>query len=116
MPNPGQANNPAGINSFSGPLGETEPAYGAVEQAKVLDRAVPVGSPNPDSIPKRAQRRAVAGRGGATAPAPSDIHPGGMIAADSDVQQQVFWQAVLADPGASPLARQYAEQALGSVG
>jgi hypothetical protein len=32
---------------------------------------------------------------------------------DAEVQQATFWQAVLADPDASPLTRQYAQRALG---
>lgn len=114
MPNPGTANNPAGINDFSGPMGEKEPAYGEVARSKNLERSAPVGSPSPDSIPKRAQRRGAGqgGNGGTAAPAPT-LHAEAPAMADANVQQQAFWTAVLNDPGASPLARQFAEQALG---
>lgn len=116
MPNPGQANNPGGINSFSGPLGQKEPAYGQIERDKALEGAAPVGSPSPAAVPRRAQRRAVSGRAGSGAPArPDVIHPHAVASAPPEAEQQIFWQAVLNDPGASPLARQYAEQALGSL-
>lgn len=117
MPNPGQANNALGINAFSGPMGETEPAYGQVERDMALESAAPVGSPSPAAVPKRAQRRAVSGRAGSGAPARSAaMHPDAVTNSSPQIQQQMFWQAVLNDPGASPLARQYAEQALGAPG
>lgn len=115
MPNPGQANNPGGINAFSGPMGEQEPAYGQVERDKALTSAAPVGSPDPASMVKRAQRRGASGRGGSGAPSPPTLHPEAVSSASHDVQQTMFWQAVLSDPGASPLTRQYAEQALGAL-
>lgn len=111
MPNPGTANNPTGINDFSGPMGETGPAYGAVEREQVLTRAAPVGSPSPDSIPKRAQRRAARGQGGSGAP-PGPISAPHAPTADAVAQQAQFWQSILYDPESSPLARQYAQRAL----
>lgn len=113
MPYPGQVNNPGGINSFSGPNGEQEPAYGAIEREKLLTSAAPVGSPNPDAIPKRAQRRGASGRAGSDAPAHTTLHPEAVANANPQAQAQAFWAAVMNDPGSSPLARQYAEQALG---
>lgn len=113
MPFPGTANNPAGINDFSGPLGETEPAYGTIERDKALASAVPVSSPPAVGAPRRAQRRAARGGDGATPSPPQQLPPQGQEAAGTDSQQQQFWTAVLSDPGASPLARAYATKALG---
>lgn len=110
MPNPGQANNPGGVNAFSGPLGQTEPAYGEVERSKLLESAAPVGSPNPAAVPKRMQRRAVKGGGAGASPT---LHPSAIAAAPAQADAATFWDAVLNDPGASPLAKQYAAQALG---
>lgn len=116
MPNPGQANNPDGINSFSGPEGQKEPAYGAVERLKAATQAVPVRSPGA-AAPRRMQRRAVRGGVGSGQPAPSPAPPPPLPTAATDIggeQQQVaFWTTLLNDPEASPLTRQYAQQALG---
>ena len=112
MPYKGQINNPEGRNSYSGPAGQKEPEYGAVEREKVLTRAAPVSSPPGIGAPRRAQRRAVSGRKGVAA-APSPPMPQAPAMVDAEVQQATFWQAVLADPDASPLTRQYAQRALG---
>jgi hypothetical protein len=112
MPYPGQVNNPEGRNSFSGPMGQKEPAYGAVEREKVLTRSAP-GVSSTESAPRRAQRRAVRrGQGGSGAP------PGPLTSpADHGMQEQtLFWQSLLNDPGASPLTREYAMRALGLQG
>lgn len=108
MPSPGVVNNPAGENAYS------EPGYGEIAKEKVLTRAAPVGSPSPDSVPKRAQRRAVrGGQGGSGAP-PGPLAQPHAPTVDAAAQQTEFWQTVLTDPAASPLAREYAQRALGA--
>lgn len=113
MPLPGMANNGAGINVFSGPLGEKEPAYGAGERLKVLSALAPVGSPAAQNAPKRAKRAAQRGKRAATAATPSAVAPPPATAANADSYQMsltAFWQQVAADPNASDLAKQYAAE------
>lgn len=118
MPNPGQANNGLGINSFSGPMGQKEPAYGEIERLKNLTAMAPIGSPAALGAPKRAKRAAV--RGSSAAPTPAAptaaaaAPPPPEIQHDSyEVQMRTFWQQLAADPDASPLVRQYAQEVLG---
>lgn len=103
--------NPDGINGFSGPGGEREPAYGAIEREKTLTSAVPIGGPDPEGIPKRSQRRAVKGAAAQAAPAPPTPH--GVAHAVADGGQRVFWESLLNNPEASPLTKEYAQRALG---
>ena len=127
MPALGTSNNNLGINSYSGPLGEKEPAYGAVERASVLSRLAPVGSPQALNAPKRAKRRAVKGK---TAPPPPQpvsaahnipvettgpgVPAGGQpgLGPTGPYQQQLlaFWQEAAMTPGASDEVKQYAAQ------
>lgn len=112
MPLPGMANNASGINVFSGPLGQKEPAYGAVERMKVLSALAPVGSPAAQNAPKRAKRAAQRGREAAPA-APSAQSPPPATAANADTYQMsltAFWSQVAADPNASDLVKKYAAE------
>lgn len=113
--------NPLGINIFSGPMGEKEPAYGAIERGKVLSAIAPTGTPAALGAPKRSQRAAVKGkvaRSSAPQAAPAPPHP---VSADSPEAQGAtydqslvqFWQSIASDPGASSLVRQYAQEAIG---
>jgi hypothetical protein len=115
VPNPGQANNGLGINSFSGPMGQKEPAYGAIERLKNLTALAPPGTPAAVNAPKRSKRAAVRGKkmsaGQAPAPAVESPASAPMPAAPTYEQQLMeFWQEVAADPNASPLVRQYAQE------
>lgn len=121
MPVPGAGNNGLGINAFSGPMGEKEPAYGATERLKVLSRIIPTGSPAAQNAPRRAKRAALrrskAAPAGAAAPNPSqpiaqspDMLSGTPPQTTYDMQLQQFWTQLAAEPNASPLVKQYAAQ------
>ena len=106
------ANNALGINSFSGPMGEKEPIYGAVERAKVLSALAPVGSPRAVNAPKRAQRAAVKGKTAQAAPPPMPTAPSSPQGQTASYDQSMasFWQQAAATPGASPQVIQYAQE------
>jgi hypothetical protein len=115
MPNPGQANNGLGINSFSGPMGQKEPQYGALERLKTLTALAPPGSPAALGAPKRAKRAAVRGRK-VSQPAAAPVTPASAPApAQPTYEQQVaqFWLALASDPQASDLVRSYASEMVG---
>lgn len=107
MPAPGIPNNPAGINAFSGPMGQKEPAYGQVERLKQLTAAAPPGTPGAVNAPKRAQRRATKRKSGVPAAGAVTAPP---AAAPQPSPIALFWQEIAADPEASPLVRQYAAE------
>jgi hypothetical protein len=111
MPN----NNPGGVNAFSGPQGRSDPAYGAVERLKVLSALAPIGSPAAIGAPKRAQRRAgkrAPQQAASPAAAPSVAQA---PQATYGATLASFWQQLAADPGASNLVRQLAQEAQGAV-
>lgn len=105
-------NNNLGINSFSGPMGEKEPAYGAVARMKVLDRIAPVSSPSAVNAPKRAKRAAVKGKTTQAAPEPMPTAPSSPQGQNASYDQSLaeFWQQAAATPGASPMVIQYAQE------
>jgi hypothetical protein len=118
-------NNGLGINSYSGPMGQKEPAYGAGEKLKVATALAPIGSPQALNAPKRAKRAAVKGKqmtaGGQAAQPLSETMapPGGALPAEPPAntyqeQLQAFWASVAADPGASDQVRELAAKALGN--
>lgn len=97
-------------------MGEKEPAYGAIERAKVLTAIAPPGTPAAQNAPKRAQRAAVKGKtvqpAGALAPEPMPTavgSPQGQVAG-YDQSLAEFWQQAAATPGASPQVIQYAAE------
>lgn len=106
MPNPGVVNNELGINAYSGPLGQKEPAYGATERLKQLTAAAPPGTPAAINAPRRARRKA--GRRTATAVIPPPSPPPPVQPSPA----AIFWQQIAADPGASDLVKMYAAEAL----
>lgn len=117
-------NNELGINAFSGPMGEKEPAYGAVERAKVLSSLAPVGSPAAQNAPRRAKQRALRGKRGAPAATEAratanlpDASPVAPVQQDPPYQMQVqqFWTQLAAEPGASDQVKQYAAQVAGNA-
>lgn len=113
MPLRGVVNNAAGVNVFSGPLGQKEPAYGAGERLKVLSALAPVGSPAAQNAPKRAQRAATSGKRAATAVSPTAAAPPPATAQNADTYQMsmaAFWGQVAADPEASDLVKKYAAE------
>lgn len=111
---PGVGNNPDGNNPFSGPMGEKEPAYGVAERMKILSK-IGVQSPPGVNAPKRAQRRAVKGKGAKPqAPPPEpQIVPEAAPVANYDQELAQFWMEMAAEPGASPLVQQIASQVHG---
>lgn len=102
-------NNERGINSFSGPMGQKEPAYGTAERMKVLSK-IGVKSPPSVNAPRRSQRRAGKGQPQVAAPEPQ-IAPEQHPIANYDQQLVQFWTQLAAEPGASPLIQQIAAQA-----
>jgi hypothetical protein len=117
MPNPGQANNGLGINSFSGPMGQKEPAYGAIERLKILTALAPPGSPAALNAPKRSKRAAVRGKKmTGSGQASTVVTPASApMPSEPTYEQQLveFWQQVAADPNASELVRRYASEVAG---
>lgn len=99
--------NPAGINSFGGPF-EHEQPYGAVEKLKNLSRLAPTAQPTALNEPRRAQRRAIRRERRAPQPAPLSPPPPQITPQES---LRSFWQALAADPEASDLVRQLAQEA-----
>lgn len=122
----GSGNNGLGINAYSGPMGEKEPAYGAGERLKVLTSLAPVGSPAALNAPNRAKRAAKKGKtmaaAGAPPVAPSEEMapvPSGLPTEQSPVpggtyqaQLEQFWQQIAADPNASDLVKAIAARAI----
>lgn len=119
----GGGNNGLGINAYSGPMGQKEPAYGAGERLKVATALAPIGSPQAVGAPKRAKRAAVKGKTmGQTAVAPGEsvaALPPGLPTDQAPVPQQsyqaqleAFWQQVASDPDSSDLVKQMAQRAL----
>lgn len=118
----GSGNNALGINAYSGPMGQKEPAYGDVERMKVLSSLAPVGSPAAVNAPKRAKRAAQKGKtmGKPTGPPPPPNEamtpvPQGLPTGQNPVptgtyqaQLESFWTQIAADPGASDLVKQIA--------
>lgn len=99
--------NPSGSNQF-----QPEPAYGAVQRMTQLTREAPIsGAPvaaHALDSPRRGRRQAA--RGGqqqSEAPLPVELPP---PVPPQALQAQV-WAAVAADPGASPLVKEYAQRA-----
>lgn len=112
MPAIGVPNNGLGINAFSGPMGEKEPAYGAVERLKILTAMAPPGTNPAINAPKRAKRAAVRGKT-ATTPTAAPIGTGTPAALPADSYPSMlagFWSSLAMDPGASPLIHQLAAQ------
>lgn len=108
------ANNYLGINAFSGPMGEKEPAYGAEARMKVLDAIAPPGTPSAVNAPQRAKRAAVRGKTIQAQPQPQPMStaptsPQGQVAS-YDQSLAAFWQQAAATPGASPQVIQYAAE------
>lgn len=116
MPAPGQGNNGLGINSFSGPMGQKEPAYGAVERMKILSALAPVGSPSALGAPRRSKRAAMKGKK-ASAPNPTAVVTPASAPMPQeppyDAQVAQFWQELAADPNASELVRRFASEVAG---
>lgn len=113
MPLRGVVNNAAGVNVFSGPLGQKEPAYGAGERLKVLSALAPVGSPAALNAPKRAKRAAQSGRRAAPAALAPAGAPPPATTQNADTYQMslaAFWGQVAADPNASDLVKKYASE------
>lgn len=109
------APNGLGINSFSGPMGEKEPAYGVAENMKILSK-IGVQAPASQNAARRSQRRATSRRKGGAAPeappSPVEIPAETAPVASYDQQLVAFWQQLAAEPGASPLIQQIAAKAL----
>lgn len=108
MPNPGQANNPSGENSFNH-FAPEEP-YGQATKDASLAAAAPLAgqklSVGAIAAPKQAQRPAQA------APQTQATMPLQEPAAQTQVSPLAqVWAAVAADPEASPLVREYAARA-----
>lgn len=110
MPNTGQVNNGSGVNGYTGP-GGTETPYGAVKRLGQMTKAAPIGPVPGVTAPKQAKRAAA--RGTQTEPAP--VTPDQTVMAKPQVPLPVAyaqaWSAVAADPGASPLVQQMAQEA-----
>lgn len=102
MPNPGQANNPGGVNG----LYENEAPYGTIKRLEQTTKEVGTPSTPALSSPRRAQRAAV-NRPKATASSQ----------AQGDYPQMLAqaWAEYAAMPGASPLIQEIAAVAARQV-
>jgi hypothetical protein len=111
MPNPGQVNNPAGVNSFD--HFAPEPAYGEGLQTGANKQAAPLaGGAAAASVidaPRRAKRSA--GKQPQPAPVQPGVAPGAPSQVTGTAAVAAFWQQVARVPGASPLVQQLAAQA-----
>lgn len=103
--------NPTGINSFGGPF-EREQPYGAIQKQKSMTDLAPVNQPKSLNEPKNSQRRAVRGerRAAAAAPLPPAPQPE-VPRIPPENEAALFWRALAAEPGASPLIQAYAREA-----
>lgn len=100
MPNPGQANNPGGVNG----LYESEAPYGAIKRLEQQTKQAPL-PPNPAlNAPKRAQKKAGKQQEQVVA-APPPAAPPQMTAAQ-------VWEQLAADPEAAayPILLEYAQR------
>lgn len=100
MPSRGVVNNPSGTNSYE-PIGQTEPAHGALKRLEQTARGLPR---NPAlGEPRRSKRRAVKGQQAqpqmTPAPPPEPINP--------DAMKAEFWQ-YLAGQTNDPIIRELA--------
>lgn len=105
MPNPG------GTNQFG-----TDPAYGDVKRLTELTREAPMSgarvAAGATNAPRRAQRQVTRpARPAAAAPQAAQAPPAPV---SYEAQLAAVWAQVAADPGASPLVREYAQQAQGA--
>lgn len=109
MPNPGQANNPGGINNWQG--FQNEEPYGQMTRDAALQGAAPVaGGPvtvGALAAPKRAQRSAQKPPQASMAPAGPQELPEPPARPPQPSLAQV-WQQIAATPGASSLVADYA--------
>lgn len=119
MPNPGVVNNPGGSNSY-GSNGVEEP-QGAIERRKVLTAmAPPAGgaiAAAAKNAPKRAQRASQ--KKGKPMPNQVEAVQQQQMAPSAPIQQSglvSFWTSLAAEPGASPLVKQYAAEVTGGSG
>lgn len=103
--------NPQGYNAFGGPM-EHQAPYGAAQKEKDLLSLAPISQrvPSAQNAPRRAQRHAT-GRdrpqGQADGPA---VPPAQPVVPPENIALS-FWQQLAAEPGASELIRQYAQEA-----
>lgn len=116
MPNPG------GVNQLGG-----SHAYGDVKAQTELTREAPIsGAPmsgralnTPRRSSKQAQRRPVSAATVPAAAAPADPQPIPSAPAgqpNDDVKVALIWKAAAESPGASPLVKAYAQQAMREAG
>lgn len=114
MPNPGQANNPDGTNSWEG-FGTEEP-YGQATKDAALAAGAPLAggklAAGAISAPKKSQKQAT--QGAQTSPAAGPPTLQGLPAVPPPAQPSVadIWQAIASTPGAEnhPVLQQMADQ------
>lgn len=112
MPNPGQVNNGAGVNGFTGPGGAETP-YGAVKRLGQMTKAAPIGPTPGGNAPQQAKRAAQRG-----AQEPPLVSPDQAVMSAPQVPLSVAyaqaWASLATQPGASELVKRIAQEA--SVG
>jgi hypothetical protein len=114
MPRPGVANNPDGVNSWSG-WGDEEP-YGQATKDASLARAAPMAgaavAAGPIAAPKRDSRKAQRGTH-APQPAAAVAQPAQPQPEELpyDARLAQWWQGIASIPGASDLVKTYAQVA-----
>lgn len=104
MPNPGQANNPGGVNG----LYESEAPYGTIKRLEQSTKEVATPSAPALNAPRRAQKAAVnrpSQASQAPVQTPADYHE--LIAQE--------WARYAAMPGASPLVQEIVSRAARQV-
>lgn len=107
MPAPGVPNNPNGANGTEG----VEQPYGAVKRLAQQTQAAPLPANHALASPRRAQRAAQRPTGPPQEPQHGQPHPIESQPMALPVLYAQAWSAVAADPGASPLVQQMAQEA-----
>lgn len=107
--------NPSGVNGFT-PSPPDIP-YGDMEQNAAVQRSAPLAgaeaTAQATNAPRRAQRSAARGTRQEAAHVAAPQLPGQPDQIAPQAQVAAFWAAVAAEPGASPLVQQIAQEATG---
>lgn len=102
--------NPSGVNGFTPPA--VEVPYGEAQQNAAVQRSAPLAgqqeTARATNTPRRSQRQAARGQAAA---GPPPVLPGSPDQIAPQAQVAMFWAQVAAQPGASPLVQQLAQEA-----
>jgi hypothetical protein len=105
--------NVTGVNGYTPPT--VEVPYGDAQQNAAVQKSAPLAgqaeTAHATNAPRRSQRQAARGADEPQGPPPQ--MPGQSDQITPQAQLAVFWQQVAAQPGASPLVKQLAQEAAG---